>query len=84
VQGVGFRAAARRRGEELALDGYARNLPDGRVEIRAEGAAERIEAFLSWCGEGPPTASVTSVAVNDESPEGGATGFSIGWGRGRV
>ena len=46
VQGVGFRATCRwlARGYELA--GYVRNLPDGRVEVLAEGDSNEIDRFL--------------------------------------
>lgn len=46
VQGVGFRPTARARAKALALAGYAKNLPDGRVEVVAEGDRERVEKFL--------------------------------------
>lgn len=47
VQGVGFRATARRFAQELQLSGYAVNLPDGTVEICAQGNREEVESFLS-------------------------------------
>ena len=77
VQGVGFRffteAAAAREG----LHGWVRNLPDGRVEISAEGEAEAIERFERHIGHGPPGARVSGVERHDELPEGRATGFSV-------
>lgn len=42
VQGVGFRATAQRYGQDLNLCGWVKNLPDGRVEILAEGDREKI------------------------------------------
>ncbi|HVR29866.1 MAG TPA: acylphosphatase, partial [Thermoanaerobaculia bacterium] len=77
VQGVWFRAAARERATELGVAGFARNLPDGRVELEAEGPPARIEAFLAWCGEGPPGARVESVEVQDRDPVAGPPGFRI-------
>jgi acylphosphatase len=77
VQGVWFRASARERALELGLDGEARNLADGRVEIHAEGPAEAIDSFLAWCGRGPAGARVDSVAVEDQDPVGGLAGFRI-------
>lgn len=47
VQGVGFRNFACRIGSFLSLAGYAKNLPDGKVEIVAEGTEEKIEEFKS-------------------------------------
>ena len=61
VQGVGFRFAARRRALELGLNGYARNLADGRVELLAQGEGVRIDAFAEWLQHGPPMARVDRV-----------------------
>jgi acylphosphatase len=47
VQGVGFRAAARRLALELGLKGFVRNLQDGSVEIVAQGKKEELEELLS-------------------------------------
>jgi acylphosphatase len=46
VQGVGFRYTARQIAEGFEVSGFVRNLPDGRVEIWAEGAAVEVERFL--------------------------------------
>jgi acylphosphatase len=61
VQGVWFRAATRER--ELALDlrGFARNLPDGGVEVVAVGGDEAIAALETWLWQGPPLARVSGV-----------------------
>ena len=46
VQGVGFRYTAERIAQEFSVTGYAKNLPDGRVEVRGEGKLEEIDMFL--------------------------------------
>jgi acylphosphatase len=46
VQGVGFRATAKREAEKLGLKGFARNLADGNVEIIAQGSKSELEMFL--------------------------------------
>lgn len=46
VQGVGYRAGCHRRANELGLSGWVRNLPDGSVEVEAEGAPS---TSLNWC-----------------------------------
>ena len=46
VQGVGFRPMARARAKALSLVGYAKNLPDGRVEVVVEGDEERVRKFV--------------------------------------
>lgn len=47
VQGVGFRATTRQAAEGYGVVGYVRNLPDGRVELVAEGAASEIDELLA-------------------------------------
>lgn len=61
VQGVGFRWFVRERARELALAGWARNLPDGSVEIAASGSAMAIEALRQLLQRGPDGARVTVV-----------------------
>ena len=56
VQGVWFRASARERALALGVDGDARNLADGRVELHAEGTAEAIESFLGVVRRADPPA----------------------------
>ncbi len=63
VQGVWYRASAQNRAAQLSLDGWARNLSDGRVEIVVTGAAEAVAEFCSWLWEGSPAARVDSVTV---------------------
>ena len=46
VQGVGFRATTCHIARRFAITGWVRNLPDGRVELLAEGAEPEIQAFL--------------------------------------
>lgn len=47
VQGVGFRYSTSRIAGRFAVTGFVRNLPDGRVELVAEGASEEVTAFLN-------------------------------------
>ncbi len=76
VQGVAFRAYAREQAHALGLQGYARNLGDGRVEVLAVGDPAAIEALARWLAHGPPAARVSDVAR--ESAEGEiARGFRI-------
>lgn len=65
VQGVYYRATALRRAQELGIGGYARNLPDGRVEVLACGEAEAVNAFVTWLWIGSTASKVTSVEVSD-------------------
>jgi acylphosphatase len=65
VQGVWFRAATREQALRLEVSGYAKNLPDGRVEVLAAGTNEAIAALEKWLWQGPPLAKVDSVARQD-------------------
>ena len=69
VQGVFFRASTRDTARALGLEGYARNLEDGRVEVVAQGSDEAIEALRAWLHEGPPQARVEQVERDSGTPE---------------
>lgn len=68
VQGVGFRASTAARARALDLAGYARNLPDGRVEVVACGSGEAVQALCAWLADGPRSARVDSLEL-EEAPE---------------
>ena len=76
VQGVGYRYFALREAEALGVSGFARNLPDGRVEVVAEGADEAVRQFEARLRQGPAFATVTSVD-RSEAPTRGDAGFHI-------
>ncbi len=61
VQGVWFRASTRRMADSLGLTGYARNLPDGSVEVLACGSDGPLEELRAWLWQGPPAAGVNEV-----------------------
>ena len=77
VHGVGFRFFTEATAAREGLDGWVRNLPDGRVEIAAEGDAEALERFERHIRHGPPGASVDHVEVDEATPSARHTGFSI-------
>ncbi|OGH71079.1 MAG: hypothetical protein A3C90_00465 [Candidatus Magasanikbacteria bacterium RIFCSPHIGHO2_02_FULL_51_14] len=58
VQGVNFRWRAQEEAEKLGLAGYVRNMPDGTVELVAEGAEDQLNALKEWCCRGPRHANV--------------------------
>ncbi|AKH22133.1 acylphosphatase [Sedimenticola thiotaurini] len=62
VQGVFFRASTRFEAERLKLTGYAKNLPDGRVEVLACGEADAVEQLRIWLTRGPAQARVEGVS----------------------
>ncbi len=77
VQGVFFRQSTADEGARLGLDGSARNLPAGEVEVVAEGERARVEELVRWCHRGPPAARVERVEVTWEAPRGEAGGFRV-------
>ncbi|MGH8453930.1 MAG: acylphosphatase [Nevskiales bacterium] len=77
VQGVGFRYAALHEARRLGLCGWVCNLPDGRVEILAQGAGEFLDRFYGWLQQGPPAARVTGVERSTEPGAALAPGFDI-------
>ena len=67
VQGVFFRASARNEALKLKLRGYAKNLPDGRVEVVACGDAAAVDELEQWLRQGPPAARVDDVVRHEHS-----------------
>jgi acylphosphatase len=63
VQGVFYRHSTKQKAEALGLGGWVRNLPDGSVEIEAEGPKDKIGSLIAWCRHGPPNAVVDGVAI---------------------
>ena len=61
VQGVFFRASTRSEALRLGLTGYAKNLPDGSVEVLACGADPALDELERWLHAGPPAARVDAV-----------------------
>ncbi len=77
VQGVYYRATTCEVAKRLRLTGWVRNLPDGRVEIVAEGPEDALKALIDWCWEGPPLARVEDVEVKWEEPTGQYDDFRV-------
>jgi acylphosphatase len=79
VQGVGFRYAAVTQARRLGLAGWARNQPDGSVEIVAEGAPGATGELIAWCRRGPPAARVASVQYAEEVSNEPLGEFGVRW-----
>jgi len=63
VQGIGFRYSAIHEARRLGVNGTVANLPDGNVEVVAEGDADRLARFVSWLRRGPPGAHVRDLQI---------------------
>jgi acylphosphatase len=77
VQGVGFRYHALRCAERLHLRGWVRNLPDGSVEVEAEGERDVLAAFAAEMRQGPSAARVLDCAETWHDEGGGRRDFRI-------
>jgi acylphosphatase len=77
VQGVSFRYYTVLKAQNIGLVGWVRNLPDGTVEVTAEGERIQLEQLLEFLHHGPSGASVTSVDVKWLQPSGEITSFEV-------
>ncbi|TAL45645.1 MAG: acylphosphatase, partial [Salinibacterium sp.] len=64
VQGVGFRYSTCREAMRRGIGGYARNLPDGSVEVEVEGRREQLADMIEWLHTGPLGSKVMAVDVS--------------------
>jgi len=77
VQGVWFRANTQKTAQDLELDGWVRNVPDGSVEIHVQGNESRVNRLLSWCYTGPSGARVDRVDYCDAEVDASLKGFAV-------
>jgi acylphosphatase len=76
VQGVYYRASTAERAAALGLNGWVKNLADGRVEAVACGSLDALTELAAWLWQGPPAARVASVQV-EEWTEAVPDGFDV-------
>jgi acylphosphatase len=77
VQGVSFRYYTRQKAAELGVDGWVRNLMNGKVEAWVQGEAGAVDKMVSWCRQGPPSARVDEIRAEDETVDSEIQGFEI-------
>jgi acylphosphatase len=77
VQGVFYRASCQREASARGLEGWVRNLPDGRVEALLQGPEEAVRDMIRWCYAGPPHAQVSKIDVSYEEARDDLDGFRI-------
>ena len=77
VQGVGFRFFVQSAAEREGLRGWVRNLPDGRVEVMAEGEADGLDRLEQALQRGPEMARVAGVVTEPAAVASGLTDFEI-------
>lgn len=66
MQNVWFRDGCVRVAQAERVDGWVRNLADGRVEAVFEGESAAVDRCVAWCREGPPRARVVALEVREE------------------
>ncbi len=76
VHGVYYRGTAVNRARETGISGYARNLPDGRVEVLVQGSDAAVAAFIEWLWIGSIASKVTAVEVRDAATAQPREGFT--------
>jgi len=76
VQGVAYRAHARRKALSLGLAGFVENRPDGSVYAEVEGPPDLLGEMVEWCRKGPALAQVKDVRIEYIEPTS-ANGFEI-------
>jgi acylphosphatase len=77
VQGVFFRREVTDLARRLGILGWVRNLPDGKVEVVAEGDKTRLNELIRFCHVGPRGAVVRKVEVEWSEYSGEFRGFRI-------
>ena len=70
VQDVWFRATTAKQAVRAGVDGWVRNLADGRVEAVLEGSADAVNEMIDFCSRGPEMARVDQIDIAEECPEG--------------
>jgi acylphosphatase len=77
VQGVQYRVYAQDSAVELDLVGYVQNLPDGTVEVLAQGMPDTLKEFVEYLYEGSLSSEVESLSVDWQSAKKTFTEFSV-------
>jgi acylphosphatase len=77
VQDVYYRASTRDAASEKGVEGWVRNLDDGRVEAVFEGEEDAVKAMVEWCHKGSRRAEVKDVEVEWDEATGEFDGFDI-------
>ncbi len=77
VQGVGFRWSTAHQAHRLGVEGWVRNLIDGRVEVFVQGSEAAVAAMRRFLETGPPASRVVVASLVEVPPDPEITGFAI-------
>jgi len=77
VQGVFFRHHTNKEANKLGLTGFVRNLPNGNVEVIAEGKEQNLKELIKFCKKGSEGANVDKVQIEYQEAKNEFNTFSI-------
>jgi acylphosphatase len=77
VQGVFYRQSTAEEANALGVNGTVRNLPNGAVEIYAQGTQDQLNALADWCRRGPTRAIVSGITTEKVEPAEQFQGFKV-------
>jgi acylphosphatase len=77
VQGVFFRQALKIRAKKNNVNGWVRNLKDGRVESLLEGKDTDVSTLIEWCHAGSANARVEDIEIKNEKYKGEFSKFEV-------
>jgi acylphosphatase len=77
VQGVSFRYHTRAAASTLGLCGWVKNLPNGTVEVLAQGDEGDLRDLLRWLENGPPASRVDKLDIDWRDPANSTESFEI-------
>ncbi|MDE0088630.1 MAG: acylphosphatase [Candidatus Poribacteria bacterium] len=77
VQGVFFRNFTKKNAKQLGINGYAKNLANGKVEVVAEGDKRQLDALVKLLRQGPPAAKVDDVKIEERDFTGEYKSFDV-------
>ncbi|MCK4520712.1 acylphosphatase [Candidatus Parcubacteria bacterium] len=77
VHGVFFRESTRIKAQQLGINGWVKNLNDGRVEAVFEGEDEKIKKIIKWARQGPIISRVDDIEIKEEKYENKFKNFEI-------
>jgi acylphosphatase len=69
VQGVFYRATAKKKADEIGVKGWIANTDAGDVEVVCSGTKEQLKEFIEWCRQGPPLSKVEDVETTDTNEQ---------------
>ena len=77
VQGVGFRYSVKQIAKGFEITGFVRNLPDGRVELQANGEPDEVSAFVQAIDQSELRAHIRKTTAASVTTAAAARGFEI-------